>query len=537
MSCKKALIVLSAVLALPLAVLPEASHPEGAGLPAEVVWQGDIWVNESVIFQPNQTLIILPGTTVHIKMVAASCTEGSAPMVTAAGNFFADGNGTARIRFETYSSNGTPCTAGREAVLLYSNGTSYSQSITRADFQGGALLAFRANLTLNNCTFNYTPVKLSSDSSVIEDCRFTDSPLTVFPTSATVIRNNFLGRTGPDDVGIYLYDGVAVRGNTITNCLSGIEASVWVSGDITGNTITGCSEAVNSTGALNISGNTLTGNGIGVRSWTGMDIISGNLLAGNDIGVITLGHSPATAGNTFSAPNGTGNRRADIQEMLIASGAVLDGNGQPQTARVTVKDAFGSVVYFGDPEFMALTAYEKAPGGAEMRYPPFTATAELAGATNSTTFNGTYNTSFTIRLDLLPDLSFVSFKGPAGEVRPGELVRIRFAVQNTGNVSARGFRVLVTIDGKQAFLRQLTSLGPGEVHNYTFDWSAEEGRHDFKAVLDPAGGVGELSEKNNQRSFSAEVRPAQKLPPMSSALMLVLLIGAALTATAVVSRD
>jgi len=516
--------VLGALLAL--AILFPGNIPVAGEVapPAEVIWQGDVLVNQSVTFDTNQTLIILPGTTVRIKTVAPSCTEGDAPVVTVAGNLVANGNETARIRFISVTSDGAVCTDGREALLVYSGASGRNQSISFSDFTGGSLLGYRTALRVRHCTFNQTGVRFSADNSTVENCNFLNSTLSVFPRSATVIANNSFTRQLQDEAAIYLYDSATVVNNTISNCVSGIEASIWISASITKNTITGCLEAINSTGALDIIGNNLTGNGVGVRSWAGLDRLTGNIIAGNEVGVISLGSLPGVGNNTFRSTGGAPNRLADVQEMVLASGGCVDGNGQTVSAAVTIRDSTGRTVFSGDPEFVPLTAYEKLADGTERRYTPFMAQASLAGASNSTTLEGNYSVSFSIRLELYPELSVQALRGSFKDASVGGQVPMTIQVRNAGKVAARNFRVAAFVDGKPAFVQHVNSLNPGEARNLTFEWTASKGRHTFRAMADSLGTVTENSEKDNSRSFSAEVRSPPAVPTATMVVPMVLLI-------------
>jgi hypothetical protein len=520
-------LVLAALVALSFLFPPNIVRSEDAAPPAVVVWQGEVEVNESLVFSANQTLVIRPGTSVLIRTVAPSCTDGSAPVITVAGNLVADGNETARIRFTSVTADGAVCTAGREAVLIYSGSPARNQSLSYADFTGGSVVGYRTALSLRHCTFNQTQVRFSGGSSTVQNSAFLNSPLSVFPSSAIVIANNTFSRDAPDEAGIYLYDGATVRDNTITNCVSGIEASIWITGTITGNNITGCLEAINSTGALDISENDLTGNGVGIRSWAGLDRLSGNLLAGNDVGVVSLGRVSGAENNIFSAPGVAANRLADIQEMVLASGGCVDGNGQPLAAPVTIKDSAGRTVFSGDPEFVPLTAYEKLANGTERSYTPFSAQASLAGISNSTTLVGNYSVSFSIRLGLYPELSVQAFRGAFSGAPAGGQVPMTIQVRNTGKVAARNFRVAAFVDGQPAFVQHVNSLNPGDARNLTFEWTASAGAHTFRALADSNGTVAELSEKDNSRTFRAEVRSSSEIQPGTMILptFLMILVG------------
>jgi len=521
--------LLSTVLAL---APPPAAAQEPA--PAVVIWEGRVLVNESVTFGADRTLVIRPGTEVRIRALAPSCTEGSAPLVTVAGGLVADGNGSARIRFIYVTEDGEVCAAGREALLVYAGPGAGPQSLSFADFTGGSFFGYRTALDLHDCTFNLTQVRFSGDASTVRNCTFRDSPLSVFPPSRTVIASNVFGRGLPDESGIYLYDCATVTNNTISGCVSGIEASIWVGGTVSGNDISGCLEAINSTGTLRIAENRLTGNGIGVRSWAGLDRLSGNLIAGNDIGVASLGPLEGTRDNLFIGPGGERNRLADVNEMVLAAGSCGDANGQPLRTPVTITDSGGRTVFSGDPEFVVLTAYERLPDGSERRHLPFTATASKAGARNSTTLDGTYSISFTLRLDLYPDLSVRSLGGPIDGASPGDRVPLTVRVQNLGQVPARNFRIAVYIDGEVAYRQPVDSLSPGGWRNLTFDWTATPGKHTVRAVADSGMDLAELSEGNNQRSLPAVVRSAPP-PPRAMAIGMVILTGAALALVAMSS--
>lgn len=522
-------LALAAMLALSvqLPACPAAAEPP---VPERTVWQGEVEINESLFIPAGRTLVILPGTTVRIRTVAPSCTEGSAPVITVAGDLSADGTADARIRFVSVTSDGAVCTEGREAMLVYAGTTARNQSLSFCDFTGGALLCYQAALPIRGCTFNRTSVRFSGDNSTVRGCAFLDSPLSVFPRSATVIEGNTFTRSERDESGIYLYDSASVRNNTISNCVSGIEASIWITGAVAGNTITGCLEAVNSTGALDITQNSFTGNGIGLRSWAGLDRLEGNLIGGNDIGISSLGRLAGRGNNTFRTQSGAQNRLSDIQEMLLASGVCEDGNGQPLGARVTIQDVSGRTVFSGDPDFVALIAYERLPDGSERRFAPFTARASMLGASNSTVLDGTYNVSFRLRLELYPELVLHSFRGGLSGAEPGAQVPFTITVRNTGLVAARNFRVAAFVDGEQAYMQHVNSLGPGDSRNLTFIWQASGGTHSFRAEADTGQAVAEPSEKDNTRTFRAQIRVREFVPgpPMLVGSLIVLAAGAAI---------
>jgi hypothetical protein len=514
-----------AVLAVLALIAPAGTARAGdPAPPSTVVWQGEVVVNQSVVFNASQTLVILPGTTVLVRTVEPSCTNGSAPVITVTGDLVARGNDTARIQFRSVTADGTVCASGREALLIYSGQAARNQSLSYADFTGGTVLCYQTALAVDHCSFNGTQVRFSGDRSTVRSSAFLDSPLAVFPTSSTVIENCTIGRTGQDDSGIYLYDRATVRDCTITNCVSGIEASIWITATVAGNTISGCMEAINSTGALDITGNVLAGNGIGVRSWAGLDRVERNIIGGNDVGIASLGRLPGAMNNTFRAPGGAANRAADLREMLLASGSCVDGNGQPIKAPVTIKDRSGRTVFSGYPDFVPLTAYEKYPDGSDTAFTPFTASAVFLGSGNSTVLNGTYNVSFTINLGLLPELVLQSFRGSFDGAAEGAQVPITITVRNIGHVSARSFRVAAFVDGKQAYLQQVNSLGPGEARNLTFLWTASAGRHTFRATADPGATVAEPTEKDNTRSLTADVRANSFSPSRPMLLSSVILI-------------
>jgi hypothetical protein len=524
------ILVLAAALSLALPGLAGNARADEPAPPARVVWQGEVEVNGSVVFSADQTLVILPGTTVRIRMVEPSCTEGTAPVITVGGDLVADGNESARIRFVSVTADGSVCTFGREAVLVYSGGAARNQSLSCSDFTGGTLLCYRTDMPIRNCTFNQTQVRFSGANSSVENCTFIDAPLTVLPSSAMLIANNTFTRGAQEESGIYLYDSAEVLDNTISNCVSGIETSIWINGTVRGNTITGCLEAINSTGALDISENTLTGNGVGLRSWAGLDRPAGNIIGDNDVGIASLGHVAGASNNTYRTADGRPNRQADIREMVLATGGCVDGNGQALDAPVTIADSAGRTVFSGDPEFVALTAYEKLPDGTERRYTPFSARASLAGASNSTMLDGSYNISFALRLELYPDIRVENFRGSFSGAAPGDQVLLTITLRNTGPVAARNFRVAAFADGHQAYLQYVNILGPGEGRNLTFRWTASAGAHSFRAVADPAGAVTELSEKDNSRSFSAEVSSpiSARAVPMTVPVVLLVIAGLAL---------
>lgn len=521
---RTAIAVMLAIALLPLSGAPGRSY--STEQPADIVWNGDVFLNDTLVIAAGQALTIMPGTTVHIRGVPASCTEGDMPMLAVNGSLRAEGTPSQPIRF--ISGDDEDGCSGREAIVIYTFDPARASVISNALFINGTLMISGATATVRNSTFTNSYIELWKDRSLVENCSLTNTPIYVYHESSTVIRNNTLRRDLQDDIGIHPSDGVSIWGNRISGCFFGIEAPVWITADVRNNTITGCSEGIHSFGNMTVEDNIITGNDVGVNSTGGADIVRGNIITDNDVGVVTFGDPQAFRNNSFNG-SGPGNRLADIQQKLLAQVKVIDGNGLELAVPVRITDRTGNELFRGDGGLFVLTRYERAPDGTEKVDGPFTATASMAGVTNHTVFDDLYQAGVYVRLELWPELAVTGFSGPGSGPRPGDRVTINVTMVNSGKVAAGGFELAIFVDEQRTFRRQVRTLAAGEQRSYEFCWTVEEGAHRFVASLDAGGQVRELNEGNNEMALRMDARPAPALPFLSIGILLlpIVVIGVA----------
>jgi hypothetical protein len=510
-----------------------AMDVEGGPVTDEIVWEGDIFLNDTVVIMSNQSLVVRPGATVHIKGVAASCTEGNLPLLEINGSLRAEGTPERPITFA--SGEDMPDCAGREAMVIYTRDPDTTSVLSNVRFNGGNLLISGISASMRDCSFNWTFLDIGDDRSILENCTFNDSPVYFHTASRTVMQNCSITRSEPDEIGVHLSTGVSVLRSRISGCIFGLEATIGTVAEVRDNLITGCIEGVHSMGNLSCANNTFADNSAGVNSTAGYDIVRGNIISGNDVGVVTFGDPAAFLCNTYQFQGGR-NLIADIQQKLLVQGDVVDGNGLALRASAAVDDSSGKRLFEGDPSYIILTRYERLTDGSERTFAPFTARSEMAGDSNTTVFDGLYRADFTLRLgNLLPQLAVIGFAGTKAWTRPGDEVLFNATVSNTGNVAAGHFLVQFAVDGKLALSRPVWGLGPGGEMNLTFRWTAREGEHRFTVTADTGvtlhapnvtGEVRETDESDNELSMRAHIEAAPSLPPVSTGLMLLLLIGA-----------
>jgi len=526
----KGIGIVAAVLVLSSlsACIPTTTSGVDAPL-TEFVWEGTVYVNESIIIQPNETLIIRPGTTVRIRDVAASCTEGNLPMISIGGRLLADGTSEQPIRFISISCEETGSTIGREAMMILGMDANLSSNISHADFLGGAVILDTAKVNISRCNFDRVYLGFRKDLSIVENCKLLNSPFYIYGDSQTIVENNDIRRTSPDDVGIHVTDGVRVINNTISDCMYGIEGANFARADVLNNTITGCTEGIHSGAALNITGNILFDNDIGLNTTLGIDYAVGNTIYGGDVGIVTFGDPGRFLNNSFVGSGFNSNKVADIQQNIIVLLELVDANSQTLVSPMKLVNAQGTTLYDGMPTTLFLIAYERTTGGVEKGYLPFTASATLNGTSNSTTITGLMSVRATLRLELLPDLCVVSFMGPPAKLRINDPSKsdtyvILVKVRNNGAVTARNAALEVYIDGQSEYLRYVTSLEPGEERTYAFDWTMTDGTHSFRASIDDYQRVAEMNEKNNIKSFSVSAKPVSEPPAYSASIQVILLM-------------
>jgi len=530
---------LAAVLALPIQA-PPAGASSGGRAQDEIVWDGDVFLNETVSILSNQTLVVRPGTTVHIRGIVASCTEGNLPILEINGSLRAEGTPGRPISF--VSGEDLPGCAGREAMVIYTRDQNITSVLSNVRFSGGNLLLDGISASIRDCQFNWTFIDIGGDRSAIENCSFVDSPVYFHTASRTVISNCSFGRTEQDEIGIHATSGISIVGSRISGCVFGVEATVGTSAQMRQDVITGCMEGVHSMGNLDISGCSFSCNTVGLNSTAGLDEIRGNVIAGNDVGLVTGGDPMSFMCNTFASGGGP-NRLADIQQKILVQGDIVDGNGLALRGSASIFDSAGNRLFDGEPSYVILTRYEMFPNGTQRTYAPFTANASVLGDFAAAVFDGFSRANFTLRLEhLLPQLTVSVTGGPAGDARPGQEVYINATVRNIGNVAAGRFEVEFFVDGRSALSRPVWGLAPGGGTNITFRWIASEGQHRFRVTADAraaqgagnaTGEVRETDEGDNSVSILADIREPPGLPSITFGLMMLIVIVAAAAALAI----
>jgi hypothetical protein len=300
-----AIALISSSLVMPASAARDETARE------QIIWDGDIFLNDTFSILSNQTLVVRPGSTVHIRGVAASCTEGNMPILEINGSIRAEGTPERPISF--VAGEDMPDCVGREAMVIYTRDPDIASVLSNVRFTGGNLLLSRISASLTGCSFNFTYLDIGEDRSVMENCTFIDSPVYFHTASRTVMQNCTFRRTAQDDVGIHLFTGVRVLQSDISGCIFGLEATSGTTAQIKDCIVSGCIEGVHSMGNLSISNNTFRDNVVAVNSTAGYDMVRGNMIFGNDVGVVTFGDPASFLCNTFVA-SGNHNGKADIQQ-------------------------------------------------------------------------------------------------------------------------------------------------------------------------------------------------------------------------------
>ena len=530
-------LVLAVALSVPFQLPPAAGEGNGPARD-EIIWEGDVYLNDTVSILSNQTLVVMPGSTVHIRGVAASCTEGNLPVLEINGSLRAEGTRERPITF--VSGEDLDNCSGREAMVIYTRDRGLTSVLSNVRFFGGNLLLSGISASIRDCRFNWTFVDMGDDRSVLENCTFLDSPIYFHTPSTTVIGNCTLTRSGQDEIGIHVESGITVQGCRISGCVFGIEATIGKTADISHNVVTGCMEGVHSMGNLSIRGNSFFGNGVGVNSTVGFDAVVDNIIAGNDVGLVTFGDPQAFLCNTYRT-NGTLNKVADIQQKLLVQGDIVDGNGLALRGLASIIDSAGRMVFEGDPAYVILTRYELLPNGSQRTYAPFRAVAYAFHDYYSADFDGSYRANFTLRLEsLLPQLAVGNITGPKPGTLPGDEVFLNATVRNIGDVAAGRFAVRLSIDGKTYLDRPVWGLAPGTAVNISFRWTAARGVHGIVITADPqesgpsnfTGEVRETVEWDNNASLRLDIREKPGIV-QPSALLMLLIPGTAAAALAI----
>lgn len=89
--------------------------------------------------------------------------------------------------------------------------------------------------------------------------------------------------------------------------------------------------------------------------------------------------------------------------------------------------------------------------------------------------------------------------------KEGDRVGFQVSVRNVGSGTAEIARVEFYLDGVSAGGAATSPLPPGEFLNFTSHWTAQEGNHTLRAVVDQDNETSETNESNNERSLSFSI--------------------------------
>jgi len=95
-----------------------------------------------------------------------------------------------------------------------------------------------------------------------------------------------------------------------------------------------------------------------------------------------------------------------------------------------------------------------------------------------------------------------------GSVTDGGLAVVRASVENTGEHRAKDVNVSLYVDGLKVSTKSIETIRPGTMAAVTLLWSATEGSHDFRIVVDDSDSIAETNEDDNERLGSLSVSAA-----------------------------
>lgn len=95
----------------------------------------------------------------------------------------------------------------------------------------------------------------------------------------------------------------------------------------------------------------------------------------------------------------------------------------------------------------------------------------------------------------------------------GDTITISATIGNKGNLSAQGFKSILTVNGKGLSEKDIPAIKPGESYDVSWEYKIEQGQKiDFGISLDTTKALQELDEQNN---FSVLTVSASSLPDLA----------------------
>ncbi len=119
----------------------------------------------------------------------------------------------------------------------------------------------------------------------------------------------------------------------------------------------------------------------------------------------------------------------------------------------------------------------------------------------------TNNTTTYSLTTLAPDLIVQSISWEPAEPSKGDSIVFSVIVRNQGNSRSRTTRVNLYIDGTSKGYKDVFPVDPGSTTTKTFNWIAQSGQHDLKAVVDSTQQVEESNETNNEYTCTFSTLP------------------------------
>jgi uncharacterized repeat protein (TIGR01451 family) len=132
----------------------------------------------------------------------------------------------------------------------------------------------------------------------------------------------------------------------------------------------------------------------------------------------------------------------------------------------------------------------------------------VADASSSITESDETNNTTTYSLTTLaPDLIVQSISWEPASPSKGDSIIFSVIVRNQGNSKSRTTRVNFYIDGVSKGYEDVFPVDPGSATTKTFNWIAQAGQHDLKAVVDETHQVVESNETNNEYTCTYSTLP------------------------------
>jgi uncharacterized repeat protein (TIGR01451 family) len=108
---------------------------------------------------------------------------------------------------------------------------------------------------------------------------------------------------------------------------------------------------------------------------------------------------------------------------------------------------------------------------------------------------------------LAPDLFVQSISWSPTKPSKGDSIVFSVTIKNQGNSKSRSTRINLYIDGNSRGYRDINSIDPANTTTTTYNWIAQSGQHNIKAVIDDTNQVKEGNETNNEYTFTFSTLP------------------------------